>query len=253
MQDAEEVSALSVGAATSCTQPSRGSVFSEREAVDATPIHARPPSMLQPETPQLGPTADSLLEMRGLDVTPTQIRCPLMQPETPQPIPFKLGAATSASAERVSVSFPVPCLLNSNPSPVWPTPVAPPRTVRRHLVLDAVEPPEASSVVESVGTSGDADLGKDVHSGNLQDYPSAGAVPPDRSYVEGGREDARADSAASLSSSPIPASDSTSDFERLLLNRSRGEQVGSRSCSLGRIAPASPLLLDMRSWVCRCM
>lgn len=232
MQDAQQVSALSGGGVTSCTQPSQGSAAMEREAVDATPIPARRPIILQPETPQPGGAADSFLEMRGLDVTPTQVRCPLIQPETPQPVPFKLGAATSASAERVSVSFQLPCLLNGNPSPVWPTPVSAPRAVRRHLVLEAPQPPEASSVVESVGTSGDADPGKDVHSGRLEDRPGPGAAPPDCSFVEGVRDDGRADSSASLSSSPIPASDSTSDFERMLLRNSAGAQVGSPHCSL---------------------
>jgi hypothetical protein len=165
----------------------------------------------------------SIQRMKDFDVTPTQQRGPLLiQPETPQPVPFKLGAATSASLDFGSMSYPVPY---GNASRIWPTPVLNPINVRRHLNLNSrVEPPQAS-VVESVGTSGSDDKDRGAAPTNVESSWTSGASPPDLSVVEGLRGETSEASTPSLCSSPLPASDSTSDFERLLLQVSSGPQV----------------------------
>eukprot|EP00884_Botryococcus_braunii_P011991 jgi/Botrbrau1/20793/Bobra.0156s0023.1 len=178
-------------------------------------------------TAQMQPAVGhGLGQTKALDVTPTQVRGPmLIQPETPQPVPFKLGAATSASVERASTSYPIPNIPYIYPSPVWPTPVLHPPNVRRLLNLDAMAELPQASVVESVGTSGNGGDSRGAISNNAERSSLDAASPPECSFVEGQRGDTSEASTPSLSSSPLPASDSTSDFERLLLQVSDGQQA----------------------------
>jgi hypothetical protein len=242
----EEAGTANVSQAHSCCSPEKGQYFPSQHAAHPPRVPAsggltsgRPAvqnvsasmdvdvhqTLSGGHTPR-SPIAGSVSTAPGVGIdvppssfqTPMQIPRPGLQPHTPQPFPVKLGTAATPSADVSSSNLALNFGLTSVPQgqSAWPSPV--PIPACRQLFRPA-EPEK--SVVDSVHSSDD-----EARSANVGGAVASGArgtmSPPRPSRIVPGEG---SDTSGSASSSSGRGSETTSNFERTVLELSMKPKV----------------------------